>query len=319
MTICLYASSLTIQAQDIRGTWEEHSETRFTSYTKLCIVKICDTYIGYTFDRDNDGGHCKADFSGVFNIKKKLLSGEGITFMENTPGHILATYTLYYNTKKGEEYLDGLIYIKADPVWEHIRKFVGTTSDVDMKPEFIRLKKVSNTIDSTDFMKLMALKPCKIDQPDVPAPPVEIVAVKKVDTPEIPVKDTVVVLTPEAAILQMGTDRINNIISDVSTTEKELAISVMDNAIFDGDTISIIHNGKLIAERMLVSVKPFLIKILLSKEDPVHKLTLVAHNLGSIPPNTALLKINNGNKEYRLYAMADLNKNAVIIFRYTGE
>jgi hypothetical protein len=319
VTIFLYASSLTGQAQDITGTWEEHSEIRFTSYTKLCIIKICDTYIGYTFDQDNEGGHCKANFSAVFNSKKKQLNGEGTSFMENTPGHLLATYILYYKSKKGEEYLDGLIYIKPDSARKLITNIIDTTGEVDQNPEYIRLKRISNLIDSTDFMRLMALKPCKIDQPVVRVPLLDVVVADEQKKPEVPVKDTAVVLTPEATILQMKTDRINDTISDVSTTDKELFIKVMDNAIFDGDTISIIHNGKVIAERILVSGKPFPIKIILSKEVPFHVLTLVAHNLGSIPPNTALLLINNGNKEYRLYAFADLKKNAVIIFRYTGE
>lgn len=326
MTICLIISSITIWSQDITGTWEEHSETRFTSYTKLCIVKICDTYIGYTFDRDNDGGYCKTDFSGVFNIKKRQLLGEGVSFMENTPGHDLATYTLYYQMKNGEEFLDGLIYTK----WDSTTKFFGNNSfktyEDNQRPEFIRLKKVNNVVDSTDYMRLKALIPCKIDPPAEPATPVVIVAAseqKKPEAPVIPVTDTVVVdvvaLSPEETILQMQFNRINDTLSDVSTTEKELLIRVLDNAIVDGDTISIIHNRKLIAERMLVSGKPFPIKILLSKENPYHELTMVAHNLGSIPPNTALLLISLGNKEYRVYAFADLKKNAVVIFRYTGE
>jgi hypothetical protein len=43
---------------------------------------------------------------------------------------------------------------------------------------------------------------------------------------------------------------------------------------------------------------------------------LVANNLGSIPPNTALLTIEAGKERYQLKAAADLTKNAVILFKH---
>jgi hypothetical protein len=319
VTICLYALSLTAQAQEITGTWEEYTGTRFTCYTKLCIVNICGTYTGYTYDRDKDSGHCKADFALVYNKKKKKLSGEGMALIENTPGHVLASYKLFYRLKNGEEYLEGFVYMKPDSTTGSATPVNDTTGEDPLKPEFIQLKKISDKADSTDYMRLMALSPCHIDSavvtitPIVSSPPIE----QKIM--EEPVHDIPVAISPEEAILQMQTSRFNDTLSVITTTTKELVIRVVDNAITDGDTISIIHNGKLIAGRIQVSAKPFPIKILLSKGNPYHELILVAHNLGSIPPNTSLVLIDAGDKQYQLHAFTDLSKNALIIFRYTGE
>lgn len=339
MTIGLYASSLALQAQDITGTWEEHSKTRFTSYTKLSIARICSTYIGYTYDRDDDGGYCKAFFTWSLDKKKKKLHGEGTAFLEQTPGHVLATYKLFYRVREGKEYLEGSIYMKPDSTMKLFINYDDPLIQELIKPEYIQLKRVSNNVDSIDYMRLIASVPCNTNQPVVSVQPDELKIIEKpvADSPVIvlpppvvanpdteqkviekPVADTPVVVLPEKTVLEMQMTRVNDTLYIIPITEKELTIRVMDNAIFDGDTISIIHNGKLIAERILVSGKPFPLKIALSKENPYHELILVAHNLGSIPPNTALVTIDTGNNVYHLYALADLRKNALIIIKYTG-
>ena len=44
-------------------------------------------------------------------------------------------------------------------------------------------------------------------------------------------------------------------------------------------------------------------------------LVMYAENLGSIPPNTGLLVVGDGDLVYELRFKADLNTNAAIIFR----
>ena len=43
---------------------------------------------------------------------------------------------------------------------------------------------------------------------------------------------------------------------------------------------------------------------------------MVAENLGSIPPNTALIVVYAGNKRYELFSSASLEENAVLVFEY---
>jgi hypothetical protein len=338
-TICLFSSSLAVNAQEITGTWEEHSKTRFTSYTKLSIARICSTYIGYTYDRDDDGGYCKAFFTWSLDKKKKKLQGEGTSFLEQTPGHVLAIYKLFYRVREGEEYLEGTIYMKPDSTMKLFINYDDPLIQELIKPEYIQLKRVSKNVDSIDYMRLIASAPCNTNQPVVSSHPDELKIIEKpvADSPVIvllppmvakpdaeqkviekPVADSPVVVLPEKTVLEMQMTRVNDTLYTLPITEKELTIRVMDNAIIDGDTISIIHNGKLIAERILVSGKSFPLQITLSKENPYHELILVAHNLGSIPPNTALVTIDTGNNVYHLYALADLRKNALIIIKYTG-
>jgi hypothetical protein len=43
---------------------------------------------------------------------------------------------------------------------------------------------------------------------------------------------------------------------------------------------------------------------------------MFAENLGSIPPNTALIVVTAGNKRYELRSKASLEENAVLLFEY---
>ncbi|NOT51466.1 MAG: hypothetical protein HOP10_09340 [Chitinophagaceae bacterium] len=327
VAICLCVCSVTIKAQDISGTWEDYNDHRFTYYTRLCIANICGKYIGYTYDKDKDSGYCKTNFYGTYNKRRQYFWGESIDFIMNTRGHMQTRYSLFYKKEGDDEILEGTVSQKPDSLYQMIDGIPRLILIEDPQPEYIRLVKTSNKIDSTAYVRIMASKPCKVN-PRVSTPPAVVVTPpeeKIIEKPvdqkiiEKPVVDTPVAASPEDVILQMQTNRKNDTLSVVSVTEKELMIRVIDNALTDGDTISILQNRKLIAHKIPVARIPFLIKLELSKENPQHELILVAHNLGSIPPNTALLLISSGDKEYRLAAFADLKKNAVIVFRYVGE
>jgi hypothetical protein len=46
---------------------------------------------------------------------------------------------------------------------------------------------------------------------------------------------------------------------------------------------------------------------------------MFAENLGSIPPNTALIVVTAGTKRYELHSSASLEENAVMLFEYKPE
>jgi hypothetical protein len=55
--------------------------------------------------------------------------------------------------------------------------------------------------------------------------------------------------------------------------------------------------------------------IYLANENAETKLTLVAENLGSIPPNTGLLIIQDGTERYQIRFSADMETNASVIIK----
>jgi hypothetical protein len=99
----------------------------------------------------------------------------------------------------------------------------------------------------------------------------------------------------------------------IDIASDSLVLSFYDNGVVDGDSISVYLNGQSIISTKLTSVatkKP----IYIGGMDEV-KLVLVAENLGTIPPNTGLLIIRDGDKTYQVNFTADMQTNASIILK----
>ena len=113
-----------------------------------------------------------------------------------------------------------------------------------------------------------------------------------------------------------------------STRKRELAKSLIiqqdsirvllsDNGIVDGDSITLIYDGKIILTHHLLSAKAYEIKLPVSKDIQTHELIMYAENLGSIPPNTSLMIVYDGVKRHQVYIRASENSNAVVEFKRT--
>ncbi|TCZ71780.1 hypothetical protein [Flaviaesturariibacter aridisoli] len=122
---------------------------------------------------------------------------------------------------------------------------------------------------------------------------------------------------PANSLLRLKTGRSNNVVQEISTSVRSITIRVFDNGVPDGDTVSILHNNEVVFDHKLVAVQSFSFTVQLDEGDPVHDITLIAHNVGSIPPNTASIVVEAGDERYRLTASTDLQRNAVIRIRYT--
>ncbi len=99
--------------------------------------------------------------------------------------------------------------------------------------------------------------------------------------------------------------------------EDSVRVFLSDNGIVDGDSITLVYDGKIILTHYLLKAKPLELKLAVSKDRPVHELIMYAENLGSIPPNTSLMKVIDGSKKHEVYIRASENSNAVVKFRRT--
>jgi hypothetical protein len=110
--------------------------------------------------------------------------------------------------------------------------------------------------------------------------------------------------------------RANKVLQTLTAKEDSLALSFYDNGVVDGDVISVYVNNKNIILNASLTVSAIKKTISLKEfTDSEVQLTLVAENLGSLPPNTGLLVVQLGNQRYDIRFSADLKTNASIIFR----
>ncbi len=83
-------------------------------------------------------------------------------------------------------------------------------------------------------------------------------------------------------------------IGSVKSVSKQITLAIWDDAVEDGDSISVNINGTWIAKGFPVKKNPQFITVTL-KPGP-NTITFIGDNLGSIPPNTSVLEIIDGKK-----------------------
>jgi hypothetical protein len=103
-------------------------------------------------------------------------------------------------------------------------------------------------------------------------------------------------------------------IRTVEITQDSVVFSLYDNGTVDGDTVSVLLNGKVIMPRVGLLASAINKTIYLTPEmgDSI-SVIMYAENLGSLPPNTGLLVIREATRIYEIRFSGDLNKNSKII------
>jgi hypothetical protein len=109
--------------------------------------------------------------------------------------------------------------------------------------------------------------------------------------------------------------RKTEIIRRISLGSDSIVISLYDNGEVDGDTVSIILNGKVILSKQGLTAKAITKTIYSSEIGDSSELIMYAENLGRIPPNTGLLIIQSGYERYQVRFSGDLQNSSAVILR----
>jgi hypothetical protein len=94
-----------------------------------------------------------------------------------------------------------------------------------------------------------------------------------------------------------------------------LLLTLYDNGEVDGDTVTVLMNGNVIFSKAGLSTIANTKTIYITPGMDSVNLVMYAENLGSIPPNTGLMIVNDGEKKYYVRFTADLKTNAAIVLR----
>ena len=113
--------------------------------------------------------------------------------------------------------------------------------------------------------------------------------------------------------------RNNTLIRTIEVENVSVKVSLYDNGEIDGDSISLFYNGKLLLSHQRLSDKPITLTINVDKDKTVNELVMYAENLGSIPPNTALMVVYDGPNRYEIRITSDLQKSGAIRFVHKSD
>ena len=134
-----------------------------------------------------------------------------------------------------------------------------------------------------------------------------------VETPSQPLPAPVVTAAPLTNQQRLNT-RTRQLVQEIPLAGDSLELNFYDNAEIDGDSIAVFLNDKMLAEHILLSDKPFVIKVSVASLQQSNDLVMVAENLGSIPPNTSLMIAIVDGKRYEAHLASTEESSALIRF-----
>jgi N-acetylmuramoyl-L-alanine amidase len=110
--------------------------------------------------------------------------------------------------------------------------------------------------------------------------------------------------TKEAKVLQVQSDKIK--------------VEIFDDGEIDNDIVSVYFNKDLVVDKKSLTVNGYVFNLNLVP-GKTNELVLYADNLGTIPPNTALMIITDGVNRYEVRLASDLKTNASVRFELKSQ
>ncbi|MEQ1676105.1 MAG: PKD domain-containing protein [Chitinophagaceae bacterium] len=108
--------------------------------------------------------------------------------------------------------------------------------------------------------------------------------------------------------------RTKDVLQTIQLGNDSVSISLYDNGIIDGDSITLLFNDNIILTHQLLKSRPLTLQLKMDPDRTSNELVMYAENLGSIPPNTALMIINDGGQRYEVSVSSTRQSNGVISF-----
>jgi hypothetical protein len=119
--------------------------------------------------------------------------------------------------------------------------------------------------------------------------------------------------------IETGTGKIEQrtkrYIEVIELDDPQFKVELYDNGQVDGDTISLFFNNRLMVAQKRLSTTPISLELMLDKSKPDNELVMYAENLGSIPPNTALMVVTVKDKRYEVNITSTEDVNGAVRFR----
>lgn len=109
--------------------------------------------------------------------------------------------------------------------------------------------------------------------------------------------------------------RRKDIVKTIILENPTFKLDFYDNGVVDGDSISVFYNGRLVLSHQMLSEKPISLTLQVDKNVSENIVTMYADNLGTIPPNTALMVVTDGTKKYHVRIESDTEKSGSVIFK----
>ena len=174
----------------------------------------------------------------------------------------------------------------------------------------VQRKKVTPPVVKKDTKKTVEHPVAKNDSEKKNNTPTKEVVAE--EPPPVVKTEPVITKTPDAVYKKRNSELIKTIEIDNAS----FTVDLYDNGEIDGDSVSLFFNGNLLLSHKRLSDKALRLKLEVDKDKELNELIMYAENLGTIPPNTALMVVNDGDNRYEVRISSDLQKSGVIRFMH---
>lgn len=109
--------------------------------------------------------------------------------------------------------------------------------------------------------------------------------------------------------------REKEVVKTITVNSAQIRIELYDNGEIDHDTVTVLINNKVLLYHQMLTDRPLTINFN-AFPSTEYELVMYANNLGTIPPNTALMMITAGDKKYEVFLSSSEQKSAAVKFVY---
>lgn len=340
-------SGTAIHAQKLSGQWIGSFTSKsdpLDSQTEYVLeIEVNGTDInGYSYTYFPIAGKryfviCK--LKGLYEAGSKSLTvTETETIKSNTPPdfqNCLQSHHLTYFKQSTSEKLEG--------TWDPVEKEsnCGSGLSVFERKKLIKIKPIQsaiNTKQNQNELKKSNIRPSAVTKihavqktkpiaqkeeqekiqtkNPIVQPSEPVIAEKKKEEKIIPTIDARKINENYAIPKEKISNRTYQILKTINVQDDKIKIDLYDNGQIDGDTVSIYMNEKLIISKKMLTAKPISFELHLEDEIEIYDIIMYAENLGSIPPNTALMIVQNNNNRYEFNVTSTEQTSGAVRFKF---
>jgi hypothetical protein len=323
-----------VNGQMITGVWKGKINRQ---KVELKIIQRGDSLLGTSYYFESANNYRRYSIRGYFDKAtnstvwwdNELLDKRSGRFSIGSPGKIPLLSQADFNCPGGgkmmlngkahdkdeEDKIKGTVDLEktnrpefADE-WDYIiENYTAGTNDPDIIDSIATIASMSKPVPEKPVAVVPVQKPAtqKIQQPktvDEKTKPVAVVEKPVIILP-VPVKP----LTIEEKFVS----RKKILIKDIPLSGDSIELHFYDNGEIDGDSISLFLNDQLIFTHLLLTGHAHIIKLAISEMKETNELTMVAENLGRIPPNTSYMEALVGGQRFSTYLASSEGSSAMI-------
>jgi hypothetical protein len=325
-TIAFCSFIILLQAQQITGVWKGKIDRK---KVEVKIIQKGDSLTGTSYYYESANQYRRYTIKGYFDPNDNSVVWWDDQLIKDKGGPSkdpLLSIADFNCPGAGKMLLGGKSFVKQDPNETKGPVDLSKTNTPSFPDEwdFVidNYTVGTNDPDIIDSVSLIAFTPVyKPTQPAIlkedPNPKILPSKPGREVIPSIP--EPKPVQAPIAAkpltIEEKFSSRQKAVTKEIPIEGDSIELRFYDNAEVDGDSISLFLNDKMIFTHIRLSEKAYTVKLATRDLQANNELTMVAENLGAIPPNTSYMVALSGAKRYEAHLASTENSSAVIRLR----